>query len=124
MQDLILFESNKNKVNINLENTSKIFNVGGPAQMITHNSISTGCERYWRPFFKMVSCINRSCYHDKIFTVYPLLHLLLSTGIHLLERLKGPWQENQRAVIVKKIRTGWGKTENKKFKKQGIWELQ
>ncbi len=28
--------------------------------------------------------------------------------------IKGPRQENQRAVIVKKIRAGWGNTENKK----------
>jgi hypothetical protein len=27
--------------------------------------------------------------HDKIFTVYPPLHLLLSTGVHLLAKLKG-----------------------------------
>jgi hypothetical protein len=64
----------------------------------------TGCERYCRPFFKMVSCINRLSDHDKIFTVYPLLHLLLSSGVHLPVRLKGPRQENQRAVIVKIIR--------------------
>ncbi len=56
--------------------------------------------------------------------VYPTLHLLLCTGFHLLARLKGPRKENQRAVIVKKIRAGWGKMENTKFKKQGIWELQ
>jgi hypothetical protein len=42
------------------------------------------------------------------FSVYPTLHLLLSTGVHLLARLKGLRlrQENQRAVIVKKIRAG------------------
>ncbi len=36
----------------------------------------------------------------------PPLHLLLSSGVHLLARLKGQRQENQRAVIVKKIRAG------------------
>ena len=35
--------------------------------------------------------------------LYPPLHLLLSTGVHLPARLKGPRQENQRAVIVKII---------------------
>jgi hypothetical protein len=64
----------------------------------------TGCEGYCRPFFKMVSCINRLSDHDKIFTVYPLLHLLVSSGVHLPVKLKGPQQENQRAVIVKIIR--------------------
>jgi hypothetical protein len=64
----------------------------------------TGCEGYCRPFFKMVSCINRLSDHDKIFTVYPLLHLLISSGVHLPVRLKRPRQENQRAVIVKIIR--------------------
>ncbi len=54
----------------------------------------------------------------------PPLNLLLSTGVHLPARLKGPRQENQRAVTVKIIRAVWGKMENKKFKKQGIWELQ
>ncbi len=54
----------------------------------------------------------------------PPLHLLLSTGVHLPARLKGPRQEKQRAVIVKIIRAVWGKMENEKFKKQGIWELQ
>jgi hypothetical protein len=68
--------------------------------------VYTGCEGYCRPFFKMVSCINRLSDHDKIFTVYryPLLHLLLSSGVHLPARLKGPRQENQRADIVKIIR--------------------
>ncbi len=84
----------------------------------------TGCEGYWRPIFKMVSCISRLSDHDKIFTVYPPLHLLLSTGVHLPSRLKGPRQENQKADIVKIIRAVWGKMENKKFKKQGIRELQ
>ncbi len=46
----------------------------------------TGCEGYCRPFFKMVSCINRLSDHDKIFTVYPLLHLLLSSGVLLPAR--------------------------------------
>ncbi len=63
----------------------------------------TRCEGYCRPFFKMVSCINRSSDHDKIFTVYPPIHLLLSSGVHLPARLKGLRQENQRAVIVKII---------------------
>ncbi len=77
----------------------------------------TGCEGYCRPFFKMVSCVNRMSDHNKIFTVYPLLHLLLSSGVRLPAGLKGPWQENQRAVIVKIIRAVWGKMENEKFKK-------
>ena len=78
------------------------------------NLAHTGCEGYCRPFFKMVSCINRLSDHDKIFTVYPPLHLLLSTGVLLPARLKGPRQENQRAVIVKIIRAVWGKMDNKK----------
>ncbi len=82
-----------------------------------HKFVYTGCEGYCRPFFKMVSCINCLSDHDKIFTVYPLLHLLLSSDVHLLARLKGPRQENQRAVIVKIIRAVWGKMENEKFKK-------
>jgi hypothetical protein len=36
----------------------------------------------------------------------PPLHLLLSSGVHLPARLKGPHQENQRAVVVKIIRAG------------------
>ncbi len=59
-----------------------------------------------------------------IFTVYSPLHLLLSTGVHLPARLKGPRQESQRGVIVKIIRAAWGKIENKKIKQQGIWKLQ
>ena len=64
----------------------------------------TGCKGYWRPIFKIVPCISRLSDHDKIFTVYPLLHLLVSSGVHLPVKLKGPQQENQRAVIAKKIR--------------------
>ncbi len=64
----------------------------------------TGCEGYCRPFFKMVSCINRLSDHDKIFTVYPLLHLLLSSGVYLLARLKGPRQENQRSHCQNNLR--------------------
>jgi hypothetical protein len=64
-------------------------------------SMSTGCEGYCRPFFKMVSCINRLSDHDKIFTVYPLLHLLLSSGVHLPARLKGPRQESREQSLSK-----------------------
>ncbi len=78
--------------------------------------IYTGCEGYCRPFFKMFSCINRSSDHDKIFTVYPPLHLLLSTGVHLPARLKGPRQENQRAVIVKIIRAIY-------MREDGKWQI-
>jgi hypothetical protein len=35
-------------------------------------------------------------------------------------RLKGPRQESPRGIIVKIIRAGRGKPENKKCKKQGI----
>ncbi len=73
----------------------------------------TGCKGYWPPIFKIASWINHQSDHDKIFTIYPPLHLLLRTGVHLPARLKGPQQESQRGGIVKKIR-GRGKTENKK----------
>jgi hypothetical protein len=89
-------------------------------QSFDRTVLYTGCEGYCRPIFKIFSCISRLSDHDKIFTVYPPLHLLLSTSVHLPARLKGPRQESQRGSIVKIIRAGRGKPENKKFKKQGI----
>ncbi len=81
---------------------------------------------YYARFFKLspASAFSPMSDHDKSFTEYPTLHLLLSTGVHLSARLKGPQQESQRGVIVKIIRAVWGKIENKKFKKHRIWELQ
>ncbi len=89
-----------------------------PSQLEVSISVCviTGCERYWSPIFKIVSCINHLSDPDKIFTVYPPLHLLLSTSIHLPARLKGPRQKSQRGDIVKIIRAVWGKMENKKSK--------
>jgi hypothetical protein len=72
-----------------------------------------------RAVFKSVSCISRQSYHDKIFTVYPTLHLLFSSGVHLLARLKGQRQENQRAVIAKKFAPDEGKWRIKNLKSKG-----
>jgi hypothetical protein len=76
-----------------------------PAPGISLNFIylHTGCEGYWRPFFKIVSCISLQSDHAKIFTVYPTLYLLLGTDVHLPARLKGPQPESQRGVVVKII---------------------
>ncbi len=67
----------------------------------SHTNICTGCEGYCRPFFKMVSCINRLSDHDKIFTVCPLLHLLLSSGVHLPVRLNSVWEAGRSVVTIK-----------------------
>jgi hypothetical protein len=80
----------------------------------------TGCEGYWRPIFNIVSCISHYSDHDKIFTVYSPLHLLLSTYCPFAGKIKGPsGGESESSHCQNNLR--WKKeTEKKKIKQQGI----
>jgi hypothetical protein len=57
-------------------------------------------------------------YHDKIFTVYPTLYLLLSTGVYLLARLKGDRRIREQS-LSKKSAPDEGRRRIKNLKSKG-----
>ncbi len=70
------------------------------------------------PRFLILSAASAVCPIMTKFPQYTPLHLLLSAGVHLPARLKG------RGGIVKIIRAGRGKTENKNLKSKGYEKVQ
>jgi hypothetical protein len=57
---------------------------GTGSRILIRNTDRNGSEKrgIGARFFKIVSRISRSSDHDRIFTVYPPLHLLLSSSVH------------------------------------------